>query len=308
MEKLVENESGALREQKGLHQLMYGQIGPHISQNSVCCTPLVSVQIKIYSYGKLSPVEKTNGEQNVISSARESYEISQNGRSVEEYFTQLQIVWDELDSMNVLPQITKITTEVAEYLTAVDNQEKERKLFQFLNGLDKEYGILRSNILIMDLLPSVDQAVSLMLQEEMQTSNLGGMKNQEAAALLGKGETEKERCSHCGRDNHRSEHCWEFRGYLVGHPRHKKSNFKPNFKGAQAGVYRQQKPYQTNSRQQGYKRSAATVKAEQTDLSAAIGAATQQLENLLKMVPNSNISRPGGESEEELECNFAGLF
>ncbi|KAK9681574.1 hypothetical protein RND81_10G012100 [Saponaria officinalis] len=191
---------------------------------------------------------------------RESYEITHSGRSVEEYFIQLQVVWDELDRMNVLPQITKITTEIAEYLAAVDKQEKERKLFQFLNGLDKEYGILRSNILMMDPVPSMDQAVSLMLQEETQTTNLGGAKTHEASALLGKGETEKERCSYCGRDNH------------------------------------------------GYKRSASNMKAEQPDLSTAIEAATQQLENLLKLVPNTNSIKTGGESDEELECNFVSMM
>ncbi|KAK9674062.1 hypothetical protein RND81_12G208500 [Saponaria officinalis] len=218
----------------------------------------------------------------------------------------LQVVWDELDSMNVLPQITKVTTEIAEYLAS---RRKRENSFNFLMvGLDKDYGILRSNILLMDPLPSVDQAVSIMLQEETQTSNLGGARTHEASELLGKGETEKERCSHCGRDNHKSEMCWEIKGYHVGHPRHKKNMFKPNPRGVQAGAYRQQIPYQTNTRQQGYKRNASNVRAEQTDLSAAIRAATMQLENLLKLVPNTNSIKTRGESEEELECNFAGMM
>ncbi|KAK9714860.1 hypothetical protein RND81_06G125700 [Saponaria officinalis] len=209
--------------------------------------------------------------------SRESYEIAQNGRSIEEYFTQLQVVWDELENLCTLPTITKVTTEIAEYLTAVEKQAEERRLFQFLNGLDKEYGILRSNILMMDHLPSVDHTVSLVLQEEQQTSNLNGARTQEASALLGNGEHEKDR----------------------------KSNFRPGTRGG----FKQERPYQVNMRPSNYKRNASNVKTDQMDLTAAIGAATQQLESLLKLVPNSSgPGKSGGDSEEELECNFVGMM
>ncbi|KAK9706955.1 hypothetical protein RND81_07G163400 [Saponaria officinalis] len=134
---------------------------------------------------------------------RESYEVTQNERTIEEYYTELQMIWDELENMSSLPAINKITTEMAEYLKAVATQVEEMKLFQFLNGLDKSYGILRSNILLMDPLPSVEHTVSLMLQEEMQTNNVGGSRQSENSTLMSKGEAEREKCTHCGRDNHR---------------------------------------------------------------------------------------------------------
>ncbi|KAK9671088.1 hypothetical protein RND81_12G006000 [Saponaria officinalis] len=247
---------------------------------------------------------------------KETYEISQQGRFIEEYYTQLQMVWDELDNMNTLPTISKITTDVAEYLRAMETQAEEKRLFQFLNGLDKEYGILRSSILLMDPLPTVENAVSLMLQEEVQTGNLGGNKHHEMSALMSKGEYDKDKCTHCGRDNHKSEMCWEIRGYPVGHPKHKKPYHKINYKGNSGGNFRQQRGYQGNSRPGNnmgegryHKQTAANARSENTDLSSAIGAATQQLENLLKMVPaNNNTYKPGGDSEEEIECNFEGMI
>ncbi|KAK9681978.1 hypothetical protein RND81_10G040900 [Saponaria officinalis] len=212
---------------------------------------------------------------------------------------------DELENLSTLPTITKVTTEIVEYLTAVEKHAEERRLFQFLNGLDKEYGILRSNILLKDPLPGVNHTVSLMLQEEQQTSNLSGARIQEGSALLGKGEHEKDRCIHYGRNNHRSELCWEIKGYPVGHPKHKKRNFKSGFRGG----YKSQKPYQAATRKMSYKSNASNVKVDQTDLTAAIGAATLQIENLLKQVPNgTHTNRTGGDSEEELECNFAGMI
>ncbi|KAK9740848.1 hypothetical protein RND81_03G065300 [Saponaria officinalis] len=256
---------------------------------------------------------------------KETYEISQQGRLTEEYYTQLQMVWDELHNMCTLPTISKITLKVAEYLKAMETQAEEKRLFLFLNGLDKEYGILRSSILLMDPLPTVENAVSLMLQEEIQSSNLGRVKQQEMSALMSKGEFERkalysnstrEKCVHCGRDNHKSEMCWEIKGYLVGHPRHKKPYQKTNFRNTSGGTFKQQRSYQGNNRQGNHsgevkyhKKTAANVKAENSDLTSAIGAATQQLENLLKMVPGSHSSyKLGGESEEEIECNFAGMI
>ncbi|KAK9690454.1 hypothetical protein RND81_09G128700 [Saponaria officinalis] len=220
-----------------------------------------------------------------------------------------KMVWDELENLNTLPTINKITTEIAEYLAAVEAQTEERT-FQFLNGLDKQYGMLRSNILMKDPLPTVDDTVSLLLQEEMQFTNMGGARIQENSALTGKGEFYREKCTHCGRDNHKSDLCWEIRGYPVGHPKHKKLGFKPGFKNTQGSGYKQQqKPFQRNVRQGNFKRTTdAHVKAKDGDLSVAIGAATQQLENLLKQVPNSSFNaKNGGESDEELGCNFAGM-
>ncbi|KAK9756264.1 hypothetical protein RND81_01G085300 [Saponaria officinalis] len=200
--------------------------------------------------------------------------------------------------------ITWILQNMAEYLEAVATQAEERKLFQFLNGLDKSYGILRSNILLMDPLPSVEHTVSLMLQEEMQANNVSGARPPENSALMGRGETERERCIHCGRDNYRSDLCLEVKGYPVGHPKHGKMNYKPGIKttGTGGSGYKQQRTYPFSGRQPNFKRNAANAKTNQGDLSTAIGAATQQLENLLRMVLGSgNVSKAGGESEEELE-------
>ncbi|XP_074292377.1 uncharacterized protein LOC141619249 [Silene latifolia] len=256
---------------------------------------------------------------------KESYEINQDKRSIEEYYTQLQIVWDELENMNNYPVVTKISAEMKVYFEAVEKQAEERRLFQFLNGLDKDYATLRSNILLMSPLPTVDAAVSIFLQEESQTNNVSGGNNQEASALMGKGEKEEkpeDACKHCRRSNHKSEKCWEVLGYPKGHPKHKQNNarFAPNDQGY--GNDRVTRNYQRNSnypqanrfsnnfkKNQGNKKHAANAKQDQGELASAINAVTQQLENLLKMVPGSSgSSKTGGDTDDELECNYAGLF
>lgn len=46
--------------------------------------------------------------------------------------------------------------------------EQDRRLIQFLMGLDEVYVVVRGNILMVNPLPSIAQAFSLLIQEENQ--------------------------------------------------------------------------------------------------------------------------------------------
>lgn len=47
---------------------------------------------------------------------------------------------------------------------------QEQRLMQFLAGLNESYALVRSNILLMDPLPTVNKAQALLLQDERQRS------------------------------------------------------------------------------------------------------------------------------------------
>ncbi|KAL2928842.1 Retrovirus-related Pol polyprotein from transposon TNT 1-94 [Bienertia sinuspersici] len=46
------------------------------------------------------------------------YETKQNGKSVNEYYTEMKILWEELENLIFYPPITEINNEVAAYLNA----------------------------------------------------------------------------------------------------------------------------------------------------------------------------------------------
>ncbi|PWA56220.1 hypothetical protein CTI12_AA422720 [Artemisia annua] len=156
---------------------------------------------------------------------KDTYEISQSGGSISEYYTKMKCVWEELDNVNVLPAIT-VTPEISMFLTALNQQKEEQRLFQFLNGLDEHYGNLRSQLLLMTPLPNVESACSMLQQEESQRV-LFGANSYESTALYSKGVV-KDKCRICRFKWHPPERCWEKVGYPAWHPKSKLNANKQN--------------------------------------------------------------------------------
>lgn len=69
-----------------------------------------------------------------------NYEAKQEGKSITEYCTQMRVLWEEPESLYNLPPITTMTTEIYEFITALNAFQQGKRLFQFLNGLDEVYG------------------------------------------------------------------------------------------------------------------------------------------------------------------------
>ena len=72
----------------------------------------------------------------------------------------LKSVWKELESLDQLTTMTATTNDVTKFLEAFEKQKEEKRLFQFLNGLDEAYGPLRSQIIVISPLTTVDFACS----------------------------------------------------------------------------------------------------------------------------------------------------
>ncbi|GKC48295.1 hypothetical protein Tco_1066017 [Tanacetum coccineum] len=114
---------------------------------------------------------------------KDTYEITQSGCSVGEYYTKMKCVWEELGNLNTLPVIATITPEITAFLNVLSKQKEEQRLFQFLNGLEDKYSHQRSQILMINPLPNVENACSLIQQEESQRMLFGSVSNVEATAL-----------------------------------------------------------------------------------------------------------------------------
>ncbi|XP_074313558.1 uncharacterized protein LOC141648738 [Silene latifolia] len=66
---------------------------------------------------------------------KELEDLEQDEKSICEYFTELRILWQNLEIMTDWPPVTQVTPEINAWLDAQLKEQEERKLFQFLNGL-----------------------------------------------------------------------------------------------------------------------------------------------------------------------------
>lgn len=90
----------------------------------------------------------------------------QNGETVEEYFSKLKIMWDDLADFEKGFSCCCGSSECASMLKYEKMQEKTR-LHQFLMGLDNSrFGTTRSNVLSRQTELVLDSVYSLIIQEE----------------------------------------------------------------------------------------------------------------------------------------------
>ncbi|XP_071695232.1 uncharacterized protein [Rutidosis leptorrhynchoides] len=144
---------------------------------------------------------------------KEIYSCEQQGVAVSEFYTKMKCIWEEIDSMSDLPRVTGTTPKIVNFLNVVNRQKEEQHLFQFLNGLDEHFSSLRSQLLMMNPLPSVEIACSMIQQEESQREMFSSV---DSTALYSRTST-KDKCEFCGFKWHSPDKCWEKIGYPPWH-------------------------------------------------------------------------------------------
>ncbi|KAL2253442.1 UNVERIFIED_CONTAM: hypothetical protein Sindi_0138900 [Sesamum indicum] len=102
---------------------------------------------------------QTNGPM-IYNLQREIASISQGNIDIVSYFTKITMLWDELECVDPTPECTCASQRT------VSNKIASTQLMQFLMGLNDSFSAIRSQILVMDPLPSVDKAYSLVLRVE----------------------------------------------------------------------------------------------------------------------------------------------
>ncbi|KAJ0587501.1 putative transcription factor interactor and regulator CCHC(Zn) family [Helianthus annuus] len=148
-------------------------------------------------------------------------EIVQGNCDVATYFTKLKTNWDELNAINVIPPCTCATAHL------IAKRDEDQRLMQFLMGLNSCYDTVRGNILMMQPLPSLNQAYSLVIQDEKQREiHAASMFHSESASMNVSSQihsTQYSRydnkksiiCSNCKKNGHHASKCYR----LIGFPK-----------------------------------------------------------------------------------------
>ncbi|KAL0009562.1 hypothetical protein SO802_011064 [Lithocarpus litseifolius] len=149
--------------------------------------------------------------------------ITQGQSSITSYFTQLKVLWDELQNVQPFPVCScgSCTCNLGQKLSDLQHQDL---VMQFLMGLNESYSQVRAQILLMDPLPSINEVYSFLIQEERECSvekNLDLAGNNNNKNSKGKNNST---CNHCGMMGHIVEKCYKIYGYPPSfRPKGKKS-------------------------------------------------------------------------------------
>ncbi|XP_019231603.1 PREDICTED: uncharacterized protein LOC109212417 [Nicotiana attenuata] len=201
--------------------------------------------------------DQTNGTK-LYQIQKEINDLSQGALDITGYYTKMKKLWEELTTLIAKSHCTCNCTCGAK--ENMHKAEQDRRLIQFLMGLNEEYTVVRGSILMMNPLPTIAQAFFLLIQEERQREiKLHNYLALESSALnVNTGRTTSFRtnyspnitqnyrnrpfCDYCKRPGHTKEKCYKLHGY----PQGSNQNQNPNLSYNQASNFNQN-PRQNNN-------------------------------------------------------------
>ncbi|PNX73342.1 peptide transporter PTR2, partial [Trifolium pratense] len=152
--------------------------------------------------------------------------------------------WEELNSHRPIPNCTCMHQCRCPALQLVRNYRLEVQVIQFLTGLGDQFSVVKTQLLLMDPLPSLNKVYSLAIQEEQSLSST--IVNDESSSLINaaykpqfrdKGPSassskpNSKYCTFCHRNNHVVEFCYA----KHGHPNQNRNGASVNASNTEEG-------------------------------------------------------------------------
>ncbi|XP_019430194.1 PREDICTED: uncharacterized protein LOC109337635, partial [Lupinus angustifolius] len=102
---------------------------------------------------------------------QELHSVKQGDRDISNYFTDLKTVWEDLEALRSIPSCTCVIKCKCRMVKIIKEQRESEYVICFLKGLNDEFSTTRSQILLLEPLPSINKAFSLLQQQEMQLTS-----------------------------------------------------------------------------------------------------------------------------------------
>jgi hypothetical protein len=128
--------------------------------------------------------------------------VKQTGRPVEQYAGELQYLWGELDHYAPLQMVCPQDAQV------VHKWVEDRRVTHFLKNLDPDFESRRAAFCHQESLPTMDEAVSAMINEESRLRVMTANDSVKSAYTA----TDDRDCYNCGEKGHLSYNCPHPRG------------------------------------------------------------------------------------------------
>ncbi|XP_058774998.1 uncharacterized protein LOC131649251 [Vicia villosa] len=158
-------------------------VHPSEGPNSVCIQPPLNenaLDVWIDLKERFAKTDKVR-----VSNLRtEINNLKQGNKSVLDYFTELRGLWEELNSHRPIVGVSEIAGShrvhrdgAANRCDAMRNAREfrlEDQIMQFLTGLNEKFSVVKTQVLLLDPLPSINKVYSMVVQEESNNVSLLG--------------------------------------------------------------------------------------------------------------------------------------
>jgi hypothetical protein len=164
----------------------------------------------------------------IASLQRDLYAIRQDSSSVNDYFTKLRGIWEELEVFRPIPTCTCLARCQCEGIRNARKLRQEDLVLIFLTGLNDHYAVVRSQILIMEPFPDINTTFSMIIQHEslnglevsaesdVQINLADGKKPNYSKGKSSNSGNGNRSCTFCGRGGHTIDICYRKNGYPPG--------------------------------------------------------------------------------------------
>jgi len=146
-----------------IHSWLVNYVSPQISQTLVFHENAIDVWDELKK--RFAKVDRIR----IASLCSSINNLKQGSKSVLDYFTELKTLWEELNSHRPMPLYTCTHPCRCEAMRAARSHRLEDQVIQFLTGLNDTFNVVKSQVLLVDLLSSINKVYSLVVQEESNT-------------------------------------------------------------------------------------------------------------------------------------------
>ncbi|MCH87569.1 hypothetical protein A2U01_0008442, partial [Trifolium medium] len=154
---------------------------------------------------------------------QEIYAMKQGTRSVTDFYSDLKILWEELELYMPIPSCTCRQHCTCEAMRSARRNHLLLHTIRFLTGLNENFATVKSQILLMDPVPPMNKVFSMVIQYERHGKfaefddtklliNAAKTSKSSSGSHSSSSNSIVRHCTFCGKDNHFVENCFKKNG------------------------------------------------------------------------------------------------
>lgn len=201
-------------------------LAPHIAQSTVSIDSAHELWLDLRDrFTKSNYFRMSNLLQDLHS-------MKQGDRTLTAYVIDMKILWDKLENLRPTPSCSCFVPCTCALSTAIKTSKETKYVICFHKGLNETYSNVRSTILTMDPLPSINNSYAMTSQQEItptnpvsdstvfsmtQSSSQGRGQPSQGRGRGRTGPKQQMLCTHCKKTNHTVENCYFKFGFPSGY-------------------------------------------------------------------------------------------